>query len=177
MTECAIKLEEIPMPNNKHQQLTDSLKSEIDHWLKKFPDDQRQSAIIAGLTAAQTENGGHLTNDIIEAVADYIGMPHIAAHEAATFYSMFELKPVGKHKLCVCTNISCMLCGSKQIVEHLEKKLGIKMGETTSDGQFTLKEVECLAACVNAPMMQIDDDYHEHLSPEKLDTIIDKLKQ
>ena len=91
----------------------------------------------------------------MDAVADYLGMPKIAVYEVATFYTMYELKPVGKHKINVCTNISCMLRGSEEIVEHLEKRLGIKLGETTADGKFTLREVECLAACVNAPVMQI----------------------
>jgi NADH-quinone oxidoreductase subunit E len=103
-------------------------------------------------------------------------MPNIAVYEVATFYSMYEHKPVGKHKICVCTNISCLLRGSEEIVEHLEKRLGIKMGETTPDNKFTLKEVECLAACCGAPMFQIGKDYYEDLTPEKVDDILKRLE-
>lgn len=150
-------------------------KADIDNWIAKYPPDQKQSAVMAALRIVQDQNGGYLTNDLIEAVAGYLDMQPIAVYEVATFYSMYELKPVGKHKICVCTNISCMLCGSDQVVEHLQNKLGIKLGETTADGRFTLKEVECLGACVNAPMLQIGSQYHENLTPEKLDKILDSL--
>jgi NADH-quinone oxidoreductase subunit E len=150
-------------------------RADIDRWVAKYPPEQKQSAVMAALRIAQEQNGGYLTNDLIDAVADYLEMETIAAYEVASFYSMYELKPVGRHKICVCTNISCMLCGSDQVVSHLENKLGIKMGETTEDGRFTLKEVECLGACVNAPMFQIGRDYHEKLTPEKIDAILDGL--
>ncbi len=148
----------------------------IEKWLKKYPADQRQSALLAALTLAQKQNGGWLTNELVEAVADYLGIPAIAAFEAATFYSMYDLKPVGRHKICVCTSISCLLRGSEQVVEHLEKRLGVKMGETTADGKFTLKHVECLAACANAPAALIGENYHENLSPEKIDEILKSLE-
>jgi NADH-quinone oxidoreductase subunit E len=112
---------------------------------------------------------------LIEAVAHYLDMEPIAAYEVASFYSMYELEPVGKHKICVCTNISCMLCGSDEVVEHLQNRLGVKFGETTEDGRFTLKEVECLGACVNAPMFSIGKTYYEKLTPEKVDQILDSL--
>ena len=150
-------------------------KTDIDNWVAKYPADQKQSAVMAALRIVQDQNGGYLTHDLIEAVAEYLGMPTIAVYEVATFYSMYELKPVGKYKICICTNISCMLCGSDTIVGHLQKKLGIELGETTSDGKFTLKEVECLGACVNAPMLQIGHQYYENLTPEKLDQILDSL--
>jgi NADH-quinone oxidoreductase subunit E len=150
-------------------------KADIDKWIAKYPANQKQSAVMAALRIVQDQNGGYLTNDLIEAVAEYLDMQAIAVYEVATFYSMYELKPVGKHKICICTNISCMLCGSDTIVGHLQKKLGIKLGETTADGKFTLKEVECLGACVNAPMLQIGHQYYENLTPEKLDQIIDSL--
>jgi NADH-quinone oxidoreductase subunit E len=102
-------------------------------------------------------------------------MQPIAVYEVATFYSMYELKPVGKHKLCVCTNVSCMLCGSDDVVNHLKEKLGIDFGEVTKDGQYSLKEVECLGACVNAPVMQVGEEYYEHLTPEKIDEILAQL--
>ncbi len=155
--------------------LSEKVRKEIDHWLEKFPEEQRQSAVLAALHAVQ-QDIGWLPENAMDAVADYIGMPHIAVYEVATFYDMYNLKPIGKHKITVCTNISCMLCGSDKIVEHLQQRLDIKLGETTSDGMFTLKEVECLAACKNAPMMQVDFDYHENLTPESLDQIIEKYR-
>jgi NADH-quinone oxidoreductase subunit E len=150
-------------------------KADIDNWIAKYPPEQKQSAVMAALRIVQDQNGGYLTNDLIEAVAEYLDMQAIAVYEVATFYSMYELKPVGRHKICVCTNISCMLCGSDQVVAHLQNRLGIRLGETSADGRFTLKEVECLGACVNAPMLQIGNQYHENLTPEKLDQILDSL--
>ena len=144
----------------------------IDRWIAKFPTDQRQSAVMPALTIAQEQNGGWLTNELMDEIADYLRMPKIQVYEVATFYSMYELKPVGRTKICVCTNISCMLCGSEQVVEHLESRLGIKMGQTTADDAFTLKEVECLGACVGAPMFQIGPNYYEHLTVEKIDEIL-----
>lgn len=155
--------------------INDSSRAEIDKWVAKYPAEQKQSAVMAALRIVQDQNGGYLTNHLIDAVALYLDMQPIAVYEVATFYSMYEMKPVGKHKICVCTNISCMLCGSDKVVEHLENKLGIKLGETTGDGMFTLKEVECLGACVNAPVLQIGNEYHEHLTPEKLDKLIEGL--
>ncbi|RKZ39134.1 MAG: NADH-quinone oxidoreductase subunit NuoE [Gammaproteobacteria bacterium] len=155
--------------------LSDETRSEIDRWLVKYPSDQKQSAVMGALTVVQEANGGWLTTELMDAVADYLDMSPIAVYEVATFYSMYELKPVGQHKLCMCTNVSCMLRGSEEIVEHLEKKLDIKLGETTSDKKFTLKEVECLGACGGAPMMQIGRKYHENLTPDTVDEILAKL--
>lgn len=152
-------------------------KADIDRWISKYPPEQKQSAVMAALRIVQDQNGGYLTNALIEAVAEYLEMPSIAVYEVATFYSMYEMKPVGKHKICVCTNISCMLCGSDEVVKHLQDKLGIKLGETTQDGMFTLKEVECLGACVNAPMLQVGNVYHENLTKEKLDQLIEGLQK
>lgn len=156
--------------------LSESAIKQIDHWLAKYPPEQRQSALLPALHIVQDENGGWLTEALMEAVADYLGIPRITAFEVATFYSMYELKPVGKHKICVCTSISCMLRGSHEIEEHLKKRLNINFGETTPDGKFTLKEVECLAACKNAPAMMINKDYYENLSPEKIDQILNDLE-
>lgn len=156
--------------------LSAELQQQIEQWALKYPPEQRQSAIIPALLLAQEANGGHLSNELIEAVADLLNMPRIAAFEVASFYSMYELKPVGRYKICICTNISCMLAGSEEIVAHLEKKLGIKLGETTPDGRFTLKEVECLAACKDAPMFQIGKTYYEKLSPAKVDEILASLE-
>lgn len=149
--------------------------SEIDKWVAKYPADKKQSAVMAALRIVQDANGGHLTTELMDAVADYLEMPRVSAYEVATFYSMYEMSPVGKHKICVCTNISCMLCGSDEVVSHLKQKLGIGFGEITSDGRFSLKEVECLGACVGAPMLQVGTDYHENLTPEKIDQILDGL--
>lgn len=163
------------MSQEKITLLSDESRADIDRWVAKYPPEQKQSAVMAALRIAQEQNGGWLTNDLIDAVAAYLEMDTIAAYEVASFYSMYELKPVGRHKICVCTNISCMLCGSDSVVSHLEKRLGIKLGETTPDSRFTLKEVECLGACVNAPMFQIGREYYENLTPEKIDTILDGL--
>jgi NADH-quinone oxidoreductase subunit E len=149
--------------------------AEIDLLTVKYPDDQRQSAVMPALTTVQDQNGGWLTTELMDAVALYLQMPSMAVYEVASFYSMYELKPVGRHKICVCTNISCMLSGVHETVGYLQKKLGIKFGETTEDNRFTLKEVECLGSCGTAPMMQIGDHYHENLTPEKIDTILDQL--
>lgn len=156
--------------------LSDKVKAQIDEWLKKYPENQKRSALLPALHIAQAEHAGWLSKEIIEAVALYLEQPPICAFEVATFYSMYDLEPVGKHKINVCTNISCMLRGSEHIAEHLKKRLGIGFGETTPDGKFTLKEVECLAACAGAPMIQLDRDYHENLTPEKIDALLEELK-
>lgn len=156
--------------------LSQEARDHIDHWLSKFPSNQKQSAVIAALMFVQKENGGWLTDSLMDAVAAYLEMPKIAVYEVATFYTMFELKPVGKIKLEVCTNVSCMLCGSDKIVNHLRERLGIDFGQTTADGKYTLKEVECLGACGGAPMMQVGDDYHENLKVETLDALLDSLE-
>lgn len=148
----------------------------IDRWVAKYPSDKKSSAVIAALGIVQDANGGWLTTELMDAVAEYLEMEPIAVYEVGTFYTMFEHDPVGRNKISVCTNISCMLCGSDQIVAHLEKKLGIKMGETTPDGRFTLKEVECLAACGGAPMFQIGRQYYENLTPAKIDSILNSLE-
>lgn len=157
--------------------LSEHVREEIDHWLAKFPPDRRRSAVIAALHAVQHENQGYLTAELMNAVADYIGLPPIQVYEVATFYSMFETKPVGRHSISVCTNISCMLRGAEDIVAHVERKLGIKTGESTPDGKFYLKrEEECLAACCGAPMMMVDHKYHENLTTGKVDEILDGLE-
>lgn len=148
---------------------------EIDKFLTKYPADQRQSAVLSSLMLVQKYNKGWLSTELMDLVADYLGMPKIAVYEVASFYSMFELKPVGKHKINICTNISCMLNGSEEIVAYLQNKLGVNLGETTRDGKFTLRKVECMAACGGAPMMQVDDEYHLNLTPEKIDTILASL--
>lgn len=157
--------------------LLPAVQVELDQWLLRYPKERQQSGVLMALRLAQEANGGWLSDALIGAVADYLEMPKIAVYEVATFYSMYELSPRGRHKIAVCTNISCQLCGSGEIVKHLEKRLGIRMGETTADGQISLREVECLAACCGAPMLQINDrDYHEHLTPEKVDQLLAQLQ-
>ena len=160
----------------KSDLLSDHEKKEIDHWLAKYPEDQRQSAVLAALRELM-HTDGYLKTEKMDAGADYIGMPEIAVYEVGSFYSMYATRPVGRHSICVCTNVSCMLCGSDKIVEHIESKLGIKTGESTPDGKFYLKkEEECLAACCGAPMMQVDHVYYENLTPAKVDEILDNLE-
>jgi NADH-quinone oxidoreductase subunit E len=163
------------MDNDSTKLLSAKSRAEIDQWVAKYPPEQKQSACMAALRVVQDANGGHLTTELMDAVADYLEMPRISVYEVASFYSMYELEPVGKHKICVCTNISCMLCGSDEVVAHLQQRLKIKLGETTADGRITLKEVECLGACVEAPMLQIGNRYHVNLTPDKIDVILDQL--
>ncbi len=166
-----------PTTRKRADLLPEAVRAEIDEWLTRYPPDQRRSAVLAALRAVQHHDPQHyLSTEMMDAVADYLGLPEIAVYEVASFYSMFNLKPVGRHEISVCTNISCMLRGADEIVAHLEKRLGIRLGESTPDGRFFLKkEEECLAACCGAPMMQVDHVYYEDLTPEKVDEILDKL--
>ncbi len=157
-------------------ELSAHVREEIDRWLAKFPPERRRSAVIAALHAVQHEQG-HLTQPAMDAVAAYLGLPPIQVYEVASFYSMFETRPCGRHHISVCTNISCMLCGGEELLAHVEKRLGVKVGESTPDGRFYLKaEEECLAACNGAPMMMVDHVYYENLTPEKLDQLLEGLE-
>ena len=156
--------------------LSEHVKEEIEHWKARFPEDRQRSAVIGALHAVQHENDGYLTAELMNAVADYLDLPTIHVYEVATFYSMFQTKPVGRHNVAICTNVSCMLRGADDIVAHVENKLGIKLGESTEDGRIYLKrEEECLAACCGAPMMMVDHKYHEDLTTEQVDEILDGL--
>ena len=157
--------------------LSEHTRHEIDHWVAKFPPGRQRSAVLSALRAAQEQNAGFLTPDLLEAVAEYLKLPSVQVYEVASFYSMYELHPCGRHHVSICTNISCMLRGANELVEHAERKLGIRLGESTPDKRIFLKrEEECLAACTGAPMMMVDHVYHEHLTPEKVDRILDDLK-
>jgi NADH-quinone oxidoreductase subunit E len=157
--------------------LSEQTRREIDDWAARFPPEHRRSAVIAALRAAQHQNHGYLTVGLMDAVAGYLGLPQIQVYEIASFYSMFETRPVGRKHVSICTNISCMLCGADRVVEAVERRLGIKTGESTADGRIYLKrEEECLAACNNAPMMMIDHVYHENLTPESAVRILDGLE-
>ena len=158
--------------------LTESIKGKIDTWVAKFPIGKQRSAIIGSLHAVQEYNQGYLTPELMDAVADYLDLPHIYVYEVATFYSMFQTEPVGRNEIAICTNISCMLSGSDVIVQHIEDRLNIKLGESTKDGNIFLKrEEECLAACTGAPMMMVNHKYIENLDIEKVNEILDKLEK
>jgi NADH-quinone oxidoreductase subunit E len=162
---------------NEAVELSAHVREEIERWKARFPDDRKRSAVIGALHAAQHENHGYLTTEIMNGVAEYLGLPPMQVYEVATFYSMFQTKPVGRHNVAICTNVSCMLRGAEDIVAHVENKLGIKLGESTADGRIYLKkEEECLAACCGAPMMMVDHKYHENLTTEAVDEILDGLK-
>jgi NADH-quinone oxidoreductase subunit E len=149
--------------------------AQIDREIAKYPPEHKRSAVMAALRIAQEEHGW-LSEPLMEYVAHLLGMRPIQVFEVASFYSMYDVQPVGRHKISVCTNISCMLCGSDRVVKHLESKLGIRLGETTPDGRFTLKEVECLAACGGAPMFQIGKTYYENLTTQRIDEILGVLE-
>ena len=157
--------------------LSEHVRHEIDGWLAKFPPDRRRSAVLGALRATQHDNGGHLTVELMDEVAGYLGLPRIAVYEVASFYSMLETEPVGRHSVSICTNISCMLCGADEIVAHVERRYGVRLGESTDDGRIFLKrEEECLAACCGAPMMMVDHRYHENLTIERVEEVLDALE-
>jgi NADH-quinone oxidoreductase subunit E len=157
--------------------LSGHTREEIDHWVAKFPPGRQRSAVLSALRAVQEQNQGFLTPALMDAVAAHLQLPPIQVYEVASFYSMFETHPCGRHHVSVCTNISCMLRGGAELEAHVERKLGIRAGQSTPDGRIFLKrEEECLAACTGAPMMMVDHVYHEHLTPETVDQILDALK-
>ncbi|HRE21365.1 MAG TPA: NADH-quinone oxidoreductase subunit NuoE, partial [Rhabdaerophilum sp.] len=141
----------------------------------KYPPGRQASAVLPLLYIAQKQNEGWLPQAALDYIADFLEMPRIKVYEVATFYTMFKLKPIGRHNLQVCTNLPCWLRGSDEILAACQRKLGVGVGETTEDGMFTVSEAECLGACVNAPMAQIGDDYYEDLTPESMERIIDAL--
>lgn len=156
--------------------LSAHVRDEIDMWKARFPEGRQRSAVISALHAVQHENDGYLTPELMDAVAEYLELPPIQVYEVASFYSMFQTQPVGRHNVAICTNVSCMLRGADDIVEHVESKLGIRLGESTDDGRIYLKrEEECLAACCGAPMMMVDHKYHENLTTEQVDEILEGL--
>jgi NADH-quinone oxidoreductase subunit E len=166
-----------PVLGEKARLLNDHTRHEIDEWIGRFPTGRHRSAVLSALRFTQEQNDGFLTPELMDGVAEYLRLPSIQVYEVASFYSMFETHPCGRHHVSICTNISCMLNGAEDIVAYTEKKLGIKLGESTPDGRIFLKcEEECLAACNNAPMMMVDHIYHEHLTPAKVDDVLDNLK-
>ena len=167
---------EMQLSGPREQLFTAEIRQQLDKWIGKYPPGQAQSAVIPALHILQEHHDGWLSKPLMQALAVYLDVAEISVYEVATFYTMYELQPTGRHKISLCTNISCLLCGSEQIAEHIQQKLGIGFGETTADGKFTLKEVECLGACVGAPMLLLDKQYHEHLTPAKVDAILDGVK-
>lgn len=155
--------------------LTKESLEKIDREIAKYPPEHKQSAVMAALHIAQDEHGW-LSVTLMDHIAEMLGMRPIQVYEVASFYTMYDLEPVGRHKISVCTNISCLLRGSDDIVAHLKNRLGIGFNETTPDGRFTLKEVECLAACGGAPMFQIGKSYYENLTPDRIDEILAGLE-
>ena len=156
--------------------LSEASKGRIDHEIAKFPPDQKQSAVMAALAIAQDEHGW-LSNAVMDEVARYLGMPAIAVYEVATFYNMYNLKPAGKCKITVCTNLPCALSGGVDAAEYLKTKLGVDWRETTADGNFTLVEGECMGACGDAPVLLVNNKRMcSFMSNEKLDQLIEELK-
>ncbi|WP_116964502.1 NADH-quinone oxidoreductase subunit NuoE [Fastidiosibacter lacustris] len=148
----------------------------LENWEKRYPKDQQRSVIIPGLHILQDHNNGYLTIELMDKLAQYLSVPVAHVYEVATFYSMYDLQKVGRHKLNVCTNLSCMLNGAKKIMTHIENRLGIKAGETTPDGRITLKSVECQGACCGAPMLEVDKVFYENLTIGKVDQLLDSLE-
>jgi NADH-quinone oxidoreductase subunit E len=157
-------------------QLSDHVREAIDDWKTRFPPDRQRSAVIRALHLVQHENQGYLTPEQMDAVASHLDLPPIQVYEVASFYSMFQTRPCGRNEVSICTNVSCMLRGADDIVEHVENRLGVKLGESTDDGRIFLKrEEECIAACCGAPAMQVNHRYYENLTPDMVDEILDGL--
>ena len=155
--------------------LSEQAYKRIDRELTKFPADQKQSAVMSALAIAQTELGW-LSPEVMQEIADYLGMPAIAVQEVATFYTLYNTKPVGKHKISVCTNLPCALSGGDRVAEYLKQKLGIDFNETTADGKFTLKEGECMGSCGFAPVLLVNNARMcSFMSNDKLDALLEEL--
>lgn len=156
--------------------LAPDIREHIDQWILRYPPEHKSSGVFEALRVVQERNGGSLTTELMDAVADYLDMPNIAVYEIAGFYTMYYVSPMGQHVINMCTNISCRLNNAEEILEHFKKRLGINLNETTADGQFTLKEVECLGACIAPPVCQIGKRYYERLTTQKVDEILATLK-
>lgn len=166
----------VPSERDRETLFTPELRAEIDRHIAKYPAEWRQSAVMPALTLVQEANGGWLSRELMDDVAAYLEMPAIAVYEVATFYGMYDLEPTAKHKVCVCNSISCLLSGSEDLIAHVAQKYGVKPGQTTPDGRFTFKEVECLGACRHAPAVLVGKTYHEKLSAQELDKLIEGLE-
>lgn len=153
------------------------VKERIDRWIARYPEGQKKSAVMPALRIVQENHEGYLTTELMDQVAEYLDIQPIEVYEVATFYSMYQHQPVGKYQICLCTNISCMLRGSDELLEHMKKKIGVNnVGEISPDGKFSIRKVECAGACGGAPMMWIGKTYYENLTDEKVDEILDGLE-
>lgn len=161
---------------NKEIRFNDETMATVQKIIKRYPEGREKSALIPILHIAQAEFDGWLSAPVMDYVASILQIQSIEVYEVASFYSMFNLQPVGKCLIEVCRTSSCWLMGAEDVVRHIEKKLNIQVGETSADGQFTLKTVECLGSCGTAPMMQVGEEYHENLTLEKVDNLLDKWK-
>jgi NADH-quinone oxidoreductase subunit E len=161
---------------DKSTLFTPEVRAAIDTHIAKYPAEWKQSAVMPALAIVQEHNGGWLSRELMDDVAAYLDMPEVSVYEVASFYGMYDLAPTAKHKVCVCNSISCMLNGSEELIHHVEHKYGVQPGETTQDGRFTFKEVECLGACKDAPAVLIGKTYHERLTPDSLDALIEDLE-
>ncbi len=156
--------------------LSDNVRKEIDDWLTRFPPEQKRSATLYALRMVQEENGW-VSKPHMNAIAEYLEIAPVAVYEVATFYTMYDLEPKGKHKIGVCTNVSCQLCGSDKIVEHIKNKYQVGLNEVTKDGKYFFQEVECLGSCCGAPVVIVDDKhYKEKLTPEGLEKVLQELE-
>jgi NADH-quinone oxidoreductase subunit E len=164
------------MKDTEFKVIKGEVKERTDRWISHYPADQRQSAVMPTLRIVQEVNGGYLTPELMDEVAAYLGMQPAAVYEVATFYSMYEHQPVGKHKICVCHNISCLLRDVDDLIEYLKEKLGVDIGEVTPDGRFSIKKVECLGACGEAPVAMIGKEYYGNLTRERLDELLESLE-
>lgn len=164
------------MTDTEFKVIKGEVKARIDRWISHYPADQRQSAVMPALRIVQEVNGGYLTPELMDEVAAYLDMQPAAVYEVATFYSMYEHQPVGKHKICVCHNISCLLRDVDDLIEYLKEKLGVDIGEVTPDGRFSIKKVECLGACGEAPVAMIGKEYYGNLTRERLDELLESLE-
>jgi NADH-quinone oxidoreductase subunit E len=165
------------MNENKKTIISPAICERIDKWILRYPPGRQQSGVFEALRLVQEANGGFLTIELMDAVAEYLEMPKIGVYEVVTFYSMYSVSPVGKNMVDICTNISCMLNGAEDLLEHVKKRLQIGLNETTADGKFTLKEVECLGACIAPPVCQINKKYYENLTPQKMDEILAEFEK
>ncbi len=163
--------------NMEDFEFTKSNLEEVKRIFAKYPDDQKASAVMPLLDLAMRQIGGWITESAMKYISNIINVPFIRVYEVASFYSMFNLKPIGKNFIQICTTTSCWLRGSDDLLDLCKKNLNIENNQTTNDGLFTIKEVECLGACVNAPMIQINDNYYEDLNKDSLLNILDKLKE
>lgn len=160
---------------DKESLFTEEIRAEINRHIAKYPPEWKQSAVMPALTLLQNLNGGWLTKELMDDIAAYLDMPEVAVYEVASFYAMYDLEPVGRHKISVCNSVSCMLRGAEELMAHIEKKYNVTPGGTTADGKFTFKEFECLGACRHAPAVMIDQRYHECVTPDAIDKLIKKL--